>query len=169
MHTVNGSLEGVSISSLMVTNESRWDMNLINDIFEVRDANLILSIPLQPTTVDSWYWHKEKKGQYYVKSAYYLLQDMKGGYETSNNSGFWKKLWNLKIPSKVQHFIWRATMWCLPTKDQLRVKKVAVNEMCLVCNSEAESVVHSIITCPFYKSCWDRAGIKVPMDTVSSF
>lgn len=122
VHTVNEALEGVMVSSLMVETGDQWDIDLINDIFVARDVNLILSIPLQPTASDSWYWRKEKKGQYLVKSAYYLLQDLKGVYQTNVNSGFWRKLWNLKIPPKVKNFLWRAVQNCLPIKDLLRTK-----------------------------------------------
>lgn len=92
-------------------------------------------------------------GQYSVKSAYALLQEMKGGNQLSSNSGFWKKLWNLKIPLKVKHFLWRASKDCLPTKDQLRIKRVNVDALCPTCNLEVETTTHAIISCPFAKEC----------------
>lgn len=38
----------------MVTGQNQWDIDLINDIFNVRDADLILSIPLRQE--DAYYW-----------------------------------------------------------------------------------------------------------------
>lgn len=43
MKTFNEALEGKMVSSLMVMSENRWDVDLVNDMFEVRDANSILS------------------------------------------------------------------------------------------------------------------------------
>lgn len=42
--TENAALVNKSISSLMITGERQWDVDLIHDMFEVRDSNLILSI-----------------------------------------------------------------------------------------------------------------------------
>lgn len=169
IHSTSESIEGQMISSLMVPSQRQWDEEVVTDIFDTRDANLIMSILLQSAGVDSWYWCKERMGNYTVKSAYLLLQDIKGAYQVSNNSGFWRKLWNLKIPSKVKHFLWRAITCCLPTKDQLRVKKVAVNALCPVCNAEEENVCHSFISCSFAKACWDNSGIRFTVGVFYSF
>lgn len=46
----------------MVTCRLEWDIDLINDIFDVRNANLILSITLGTNEADIWLWNKEKLG-----------------------------------------------------------------------------------------------------------
>lgn len=50
------------VFSLMITGERQWDIELINDMFNERDANLILSIPLGEEIEDNWYWRHEKMG-----------------------------------------------------------------------------------------------------------
>lgn len=70
IQTGNDAIVGKTVSSLMVTNWLEWDTDLINDIFEARDANLILSIPLGQHGSDTWFWNKEKLGRSTVKSAY---------------------------------------------------------------------------------------------------
>lgn len=67
-------------------------------MFEERDLMLIATIPVQLNEPDSWYWKKDKMGRYTVKSAYTMLQEKKHGQHSSDSSGFWKRLWNLKIP-----------------------------------------------------------------------
>lgn len=52
---------------------------------------------------DTWYWHKKKLGHYLVKRSYLLIQEEKENSQTSDNLGFWRQLWNLKIPAKVKH------------------------------------------------------------------
>lgn len=58
----------------MITGETQWDIDLIFDIFNDRDANLIVSIPLRNNESDAWYLRGEKSGVYSVKSAYDLLR-----------------------------------------------------------------------------------------------
>lgn len=53
VHTVNATLDGQMFSSLMITRYNKWDTDLLADIFEDRDTNLILSIPLQNEAADS--------------------------------------------------------------------------------------------------------------------
>ncbi|KAL8121558.1 hypothetical protein AgCh_018338 [Apium graveolens] len=127
VHSTSESIEGQMVSSLMVPG------------------------------VDSWYWCKERMGNYTVKSAYLLLQEIKGGYQVSNNSGFWRKLWNLKIPSKVKHFLWRAITGCLPTKDQLRVKK---GRNALVWNNKGMVVSEIVESAVSILSQWHSAQDK---------
>ncbi|WOG96664.1 hypothetical protein DCAR_0416000 [Daucus carota subsp. sativus] len=111
------TLQGQMVSSLM-DDSGNWDINLILDVFDNRDANLILSIPLDTRVQDSWYWRQEKLGCY------------SSTQQTQPNSGFWRKLWNPKIPPKVKNFLWRASTNCLPTKDLLRSKRVQVINLC---------------------------------------
>ncbi|XP_074363041.1 uncharacterized protein LOC141703396 [Apium graveolens] len=74
--TVHDAIKGQPVSSLMITDQKEWDVELLNDIFEDRDVNLILSIPIGRVEFDSWYWNKEKLGTYTVKSAYAVLQGL---------------------------------------------------------------------------------------------
>lgn len=46
VHTVNTSLKGQMVACLMVTGHYEWDVELVKDLFEERDANQILSILL---------------------------------------------------------------------------------------------------------------------------
>lgn len=135
VHYTHEALINQNVSALMVTGEKYWDNDLIHDLFDDRDASLILSIPLNNSNVDNWYWKAEKLGIYSVKSAYMLLTNAAYSVQSANNSGFWRKLWNLKIPAKVKNFLWRAASNCLPTKDTLREKQVPVNLLCPVCNT----------------------------------
>uniref|UniRef100_A0A803Q8J0 Reverse transcriptase zinc-binding domain-containing protein n=1 Tax=Cannabis sativa TaxID=3483 RepID=A0A803Q8J0_CANSA len=48
-----------------------------------------------------------KTGWYSVKSANKYLQDLRVGWSKDNAIGFWRMLWNLKIPPKVSNFMWR--------------------------------------------------------------
>lgn len=102
VHTGSESIKNQKVSSLISISSNNLDNDLILDVFESKYANLIFSIPLNNAAEDSWYWRREKLGNYSLKSAYLLLQELKNGQNTTPNSGFWRKLWNLKIPNKVK-------------------------------------------------------------------
>lgn len=127
MVTVNESIKGQMVSALMGTEEKRWDMNLIHDIFEDRDSNLNVATSLSSNDSDSWYWRKEKCGNCSVKSAYVLVQEKKPEINSCGTLIFWKRFWDLKVPTKVKNFMWSAITECLPTKTLLRMKQVNVN------------------------------------------
>lgn len=146
------------MSSLLEMDRDRWDEDLLKDIFEQRDISLILSIPVKRSDNDSWFWRHDRIGQYTVKSAYDIIRSRATSNQTSNNSGFWKDIWNLKIPLKVKHFVWRAVRDCLPTKDRLIIKKVEVDSACPVCNLNEETVLHLLIQCPIAQLCWQKLG-----------
>lgn len=128
----------------MVQDQNSWDEDLIHDIFIERDVNLILLIPLRNSNADSWFWNKEKLGQYTLKSAYGVLQERKMVHQSSTIDEVLKKMWNLKIPLKFKNFLLRVLTGSLPTKDQLIVKRVAVLSACPVCNVDYERLLHIV-------------------------
>lgn len=88
VQTHNEALKGIKVSALMNVDHHRWDIDLIRDMFNNRDANLILSIPIQHKFHDSWYWTKEKLGHYSVKTAYAAITEVREGGNQSDNFGF---------------------------------------------------------------------------------
>ncbi|EEF41759.1 conserved hypothetical protein [Ricinus communis] len=82
------------------------------------------------------YWGFDDMGRCSVKSCYRLSR----GEEDISYSGFWQKLWRLKLQAKVLNFFWRACSGCLPTADRLLTMKVSVPEICPVCMNGRESI-----------------------------
>lgn len=67
------------VCSLMKTCMREWDEDVVNDMFDTRERNLILGIPLSmEADEDSYQWSKEKTWVYTVKSAYNLIQVSQG-------------------------------------------------------------------------------------------
>lgn len=57
--------------------------------------------------------------------------------------------------------MWRVSAGCLPTKDQLRIKKADVNALYPNCDSAPETIIHALVTCSFAQACWNRIGMTV--------
>nr|XP_017251819.1 PREDICTED: uncharacterized protein LOC108222412 isoform X2 [Daucus carota subsp. sativus] len=142
---------------------------IVTDMFEDRDYMLIMSIPIQQGESDSWYWKKDKMGQYSVKSAYAMIEEKKYNAHSSDSSGFWKRIWNLKIPPNIKNLVWRAASECLPTKDHLQMKRVHVNIVCPICNSEAETTRHIMVDCSFARACWQSIGVALEINDIAMF
>uniref|UniRef100_A0A803NGT2 Reverse transcriptase domain-containing protein n=1 Tax=Cannabis sativa TaxID=3483 RepID=A0A803NGT2_CANSA len=161
-------LEGKTVASLMQINHRSWDVDVLSDLFNERDKDLIVGIPLsQHEAPDCWFWNREAAGFYSVKSSYRLLQGEESGAQTSDN--FWKSFWQIKVPPKVLHFGWRAISGCLPTTTQLQTKHVNVPILCKFCNSERETIAHVLIDCNFARSCWNRSAISCISGNVTDF
>lgn len=91
---------------------------------------------------------------------YASICDIQEIHHLSYNSGFWRTIWNLKIPLKIKYFIWHVKTKCLPTKEQLSTKHVDLDIRYLVCNLALETTVHALIECSFVVSCWVRFGLQ---------
>ncbi|XP_060959389.1 uncharacterized protein LOC115700161 [Cannabis sativa] len=119
------ALSLATVSNLLTPDGPRWDAEVLDDLFVDRDKHLIMSIPLHDNNLeDHFVWSKETSGFYTIKSAYNLLQKLKGGWYETNDNNFWSKLWSLKLPPKIKNLMWRAAVGVLPTMIQLRTKHV---------------------------------------------
>uniref|UniRef100_A0A803NJC2 RNase H type-1 domain-containing protein n=1 Tax=Cannabis sativa TaxID=3483 RepID=A0A803NJC2_CANSA len=99
VHTAHPSLVNEKVSSLICIDRHQWDEEILEDMFDARDHNLILSIPL-PQTIqqDCWTWSKEKTWIYTVKSAYRWLQNH--DVATGLDSDFWTAFWKINVQLK---------------------------------------------------------------------
>ena len=75
----------------------------------------------------------------------------------------WKLLWSLKVPPKVRNMLWRAASSCLPTKAQLCNKMIPIDPWCPMCCNQTETIMHSLVFCPFARECWLRCGVSIPI------
>ena len=81
---LGSSYANTTVCDLMLPKEQQCDIDLIIDLFNARDRNLILNIPLscrQTEDIWLWYWIQDVKGQHTVKivTEYYegmlMMQD----------------------------------------------------------------------------------------------
>ena len=66
----------------------------------------------------------------------------------------WKKIWKLKVPKKFHHFLWRAAKDSLPTKQNLRLRRISIDDTCDGCNDQSESLMHCLWLCDQARSVW---------------
>lgn len=81
--------------------------------------------------------------------------------DTNDNKveGDWMKIWNLNIPPKIKHFLWRSPRNCLPT-TLLAAKGVHCQFECSFCSQHFENERHLFLSCPKAKEYWQHAGLS---------
>lgn len=163
--TVCESIQNGTVQGLMHTDRREWDQEVIKDVFNGRDQKCILETPIYDNGAeDTILWNHENSGTYSVKSAYRLIQRLKGVYNSEEKSKVLTYLWKIKAPPRVLNVVWRAVSRCLPTLLQLYQKRVPINTQCPVCLSGEESIFHILVLCPFAGSCWSQIfpGMHLP-------
>lgn len=107
VRTNHEAIKHKMVDVLMNEDRCSWDVDLVKHIFDERDARLILSKPLNGTDIYSWFLRHKRLGHYSVKSAYAAIKEARPVNGTQDNLK-WNRLWNMQVPLKVKHFIWRA-------------------------------------------------------------
>ena len=73
----------------MVPGQRRWNYDAVVDLFDTRDKNLILQIPLiSRRDKDVWYWMADPHGLYTVRHCYKILNHC----TIVPTSGVWRKI-----------------------------------------------------------------------------
>lgn len=113
------------VSSLINPVLRVWKSSDVKQAFLPHEALMILGIPLSPRSpLDRVIWAHTQSGLFTTKSAYKLLVNS----STAGNAGssvldpqkrFWRGVWQLRVPEKIKHFMWRACNNALPTKCNL--------------------------------------------------
>jgi hypothetical protein len=131
-----------------------WNESLIRSIFNEDEAVLIGQIPLSKfRPPNKLIWRATSTGCFTVRSAYHLEKEIQSrkkgeGSMQRGNDHFWKVIWGLEIPNATKVFAWHACNNILPTKDNLKRRRVVQEDICMFCLKEAEIVGHILWKCP---------------------
>lgn len=68
--------------------------------------------------------------------------------------GVWKRIWKIRAPNRIRHFMWRAVKDSLPTKKNLKRRHVVGNELCPLCDDTQETILHSLWYCEQAQVVW---------------
>lgn len=87
--------------------------------------------------------------------------------------GNWKSIWKLRIPTKVQLFMWKVEHGVLHTKVLLskRMRGVFTNVQCAFCGLQEENQEHLLWLCLYVKKIWvkvfDWRGISSKFNLIA--
>ena len=148
----------------------RWRKDRLDSIFLPFEVETILKIPISyHIPKDSIIWVGNKKGIFFVKSAYYITrQVLNSNLQEESSVGdvrtlLWKKMWHLNILEKVRIFAWRICMNAIPTMMNLNKRGVQANAIYPICRKEVETVEHAILKCDLAKAVWSNKNFGVQL------
>ena len=113
----------------------------------------------EESVADLLTWPLIPTGDYSVQSAYRMLESNARSVNLGSSSGdgqskIWKKIWKIKTPNQIQHFIWRVACDSLPTKQNLRYRHVPMEDSCPTCDEYLESLIHCLWLCEYAQVVW---------------
>ena len=135
-------------------------MELIIQNFLPSEAESIQSIPVSLYPMEDFLiWPCTTDSSYSVKSAYQMLSTENRVSQPSPSDlekfkPFWNSIWKLNVPSKVKHFLWRASMESLPTKDNLFSRHITPDKVCSLCEEHPEDTIHCLWLCDAVTGIW---------------
>lgn len=112
------------------------------------------------TEHDNLIWSLSNKYIYMVRSVYHFIMNTILYTKHLKVLGNWMDIWNLHIPPKFKHFLWRLLRGCLPTWYYLTIKvSIALKNSFFVFHVHAENKWHMFFDCPKEKRFWQTTGI----------
>ncbi|KAI9186031.1 hypothetical protein LWI28_013183 [Acer negundo] len=81
-----------------------------------------------------------------------VMQACSSNLVASVSTNWWRKLWKLNIPQKIKIFIWKDCYDWIPTRFNLRGRRIQVIDLCPWCNKSSETTIHALWECNKFKS-----------------
>lgn len=161
------------VSDVIKYPKKEWDEDKLKEHIIEEEIREITKIFInQHTQEDKIIWQYDKKRQYIVKSGYYV-EVSKGEEEqairnnedeniiNNQNARFlWEKLWQLNIPIKIKHFIWKLCNNALPTKDNSIKRNINVDPKCS-CLGDNGTILHNCVTCLRVVQLWHASSLLI--------
>lgn len=124
---------------------------LYNLWLEVRELAATIQFSEQE---DELIWCFNTSGVYSSQSLYRIINFR--GIETVHVSS----VWSLKIPLRVQYFLWLVIKNRALARDNLAKRRKVDDDACLYC-AEKESIFHVFFECAVAKQCWEVMSVMV--------
>ena len=158
----------ITVKDLFIPDTKFWNKELIEQNFLPLEAESIQGIPVSQYLIeDLLIWPHTMDGSYSVKNAYKLLAAeirfaLPSSSATEGCKPFWNRIWNLLVPNKVKHFMWRASNESLPTKLNLFTQYILLENICSLYEEHAEDTIHCLWLCDRVKCIWLSYSIFSP-------
>ncbi|KAA3457378.1 reverse transcriptase [Gossypium australe] len=155
----NSELE--SVSGLIDSTTRLWKRDYLPRTHSAEDPPSSLAVVEHD---DFQVWRGEHSGEFTVRSAYQLLQkvttDPNELLLQTKSKKFYRKLWNLQLPSKVRITIWRFTWNFIPTLRNLKTRRVVHDSVCPRCRNAEKDSNHVLKKCPTSKELWQNLSLS---------
>ena len=149
------------VHHLIDHDRKEWKVDLISEVIDAEDVPRIISLRISKTNrSDGYSWNHTSSGCYSVKSGYAIAveqrrnkQDAEMLLEPSCNS-LKKKVWKLKAPRKMKHYLWQALSGYVASASKLKERHCGTYTVCQWCGAENETINHILFECSPAIQCW---------------
>ncbi|XP_042968984.1 uncharacterized protein LOC122301654 [Carya illinoinensis] len=146
------------VNKLIDGSRGVWKEELVKKVLTEDEPKIVCSLLISKSGLpDKQIWGYSKDGLFSVKSAYHLEMYRKRrekGEKSEGNWLDWRNLWNLNVPGVVKVFLWKALNDCLPTRSNLKKRKVFEDAYCPICGTEEETITHALWSCRGSMDVW---------------
>ncbi|XP_059629757.1 uncharacterized protein LOC132272673 [Cornus florida] len=157
-----------------------WKSDTVKRLFNSRDSDLILQIPLRISQgSDSLMWNASLSGNFTVKSAYKVAYALKHNSpllapqaSSSHAQAFkplWKIFWSIPTKRKIQFFLWQCAHDRIPVLSNLEVRGIVKDAICKRSGLEPESTFHLLCRCPSSLMVWRISSLRLCFDSICIF
>lgn len=131
-----------------------WDWTNLTGLLPTNVERKLIGYMLteDSTTMDTTNWSCDPSGKFTVTSAYNIIHNCAGNGEDKT----WKRIWKLKIPSKIKTFLWLAYHQRLMSNDMRVRQGFAASPYCHNCPGVKEDVSHILRECPKAREVWRK-------------
>ncbi|KAH1057629.1 hypothetical protein J1N35_035694 [Gossypium stocksii] len=149
------------VYDLIDRDTSTWKQDVIRTVFGEEQLKTILSIPLAGSRPpDVLVWRGDNSDVYTARSGYHwLITEENHRIHNDITREYYTKLWDLKMPSKIRILLWKITNGYIPTTYNLKLRHLAINSLCPMCQEDEESVEHLFRDCSFTQQVLRRLGV----------
>ena len=143
----------VKVSTLIDQDTIAWKTKAVQQLFLPHEAKIIFGIPLSircPT--NRIILAHTPSSMFTTCSAYKLLvscdaSSTAGGSNPKAQKKIWKGIWQLRVPNKIRHFVWRIYNNALPIMVNLYRRQIVPSACCAQCNALPEDFLHVVWSC----------------------
>lgn len=169
--TPRGATILTQVAELIDPGTGNWEAELVKEIFWEEDARIILALPVHGARENVLAWHYDKHGRFSVRSAYKVYHDdiqlsrgqsssLSVGENTGATAGLCGRLWNMRCPNKLKHFLWRLSHNSHALRMNLRRRRMKVDTRCVVCQRFDEDEAHLFFKCKEVKRLWRELNLN---------
>ncbi|KAL8170987.1 hypothetical protein V2J09_022791 [Rumex salicifolius] len=111
---------------------------------------------------DCMLWQFMRDGSYSVASAYSFLHPSSG--DICVDRGLYKAIWKLACQERARTFCWRVVKGAVFTNKERFRCHLAFSDLCAICKTTPESLVHLFRDCPMVKGAWELLDCPLSAD-----
>ncbi|XP_019166674.1 PREDICTED: uncharacterized protein LOC109162425 [Ipomoea nil] len=100
---------------------------------------------------DDWGWSMELDGRFSIKSAYAVTRNLRD----DNVDDDWQRIWKLRLPNRVNHFMWLVKQGRLMTNVERSKRGFTTDLFCSSCAGIPENLDHIFRACEAAR-IWER-------------